>query len=93
VARTQLKGTFRKELEGILTRRTRQSSPDNYVLITDVPLTGEDRDNIETLAHEAGFSGNLGIINGTEVCEFLDLFPQVRRSYPNYLALLISITS
>ena len=50
-------------------------------------VTARDRDGLQTIARKTGFSGNLGIIDGKEVCEFLDLFPQVRRSYPQLLGL------
>jgi hypothetical protein len=88
-ARTQLKNTFRKELKSILAeqKRRRKAPPGNYVLITNIPLTGNNRDALETLVREAGFRGNYCAIDGKEVCQFLDLFPQVRRSYPQLLGL------
>jgi len=85
-ARAQLKNTFRKEIQSILAKR-KQTQPDNYILITDVPLTAKNREDIEKSAHEAGFRGNFQTIDGNEVCEFLDMFPQVRRSYPQLLGL------
>lgn len=86
-ARTQIKNTFRKELQSILARRKQKALPDNYVLITNVPLTGNNRDELETLVQEGSFRGNFCAIDGKEVCQFLDLFPQVRRSYPQLLGL------
>ena len=86
-ARTQIKNTFRKELQSILARRKQKDLPDNYVLITNVPLTGNNRDELETLVQEGSFRGNFCAIDGKEVCQFLDLFPQVRRSYPQLLGL------
>jgi len=86
-ARTQVKNTFRKEFQSILARRKQKALPDNYILITDVPLTGNNRDDLATFVQESGFRGNFRAIDGNEVCEFLDLFPQVRRSYPQLLGL------
>ena len=84
-ARTELKNTFRKELNSILTRH--QTRPDNYILITNIPLTGGNRDELKAIAQKATFQGNFCSIDGKETCQFLDLFPQVRRSYPQLLGL------
>lgn len=84
-ARTELKNTFRKELKPILTRH--QTRPDNYILITNIPLTGGNRDELKAIAQKETFIGNFCSIDGKETCQFLDLFPQVRRSYPQLLGL------
>jgi hypothetical protein len=86
-ARTQLKNAFRKEIRSILAKRS-QAQPDNYILITDVPLTARNREDIEKTARNTGFNGNFRTVDGREVCEFLDLYPQVRRSYPQLLGLV-----
>ena len=84
-ARTRIENTLQKEIRTILARQKSKAPPDNYVLITDVPLTGDNRDQLETLVQKSGFDGNFHAIDGKEVCEFLDLFPQIRRSYPQLL--------
>lgn len=86
-ARTQLKNAFTQECKSILTRRKAERWPDNYVLITDVPLTSLNRGDLTKIIGDAGFAGNFGALDGKEVCEFLDLYPQVRRSYPQLLGL------
>lgn len=84
-ARTQLKNAFRKETKLILDRL--KAFPDNYILITDVPITSSNRDEIKTIMQKVGFNGNFHCIDGKDVCQFLDLFPEVRRSYPQLLGL------
>lgn len=90
-ARKQLRNTFRKELRTVLAKqsesRTSKRIPDNYILITNVPLTGSNRDELSSLVQKADFQGNYAVIDGKEVCQFLDLVPQVRRSYPQLLGL------
>jgi hypothetical protein len=61
--------------------------PDNYVLITNVRLSATFRDKISTVISHAGFKGNFHSIDGREVCEFLDMYPQVRRSFPQLIGL------
>jgi hypothetical protein len=84
-ARTELKNTFRKELNSLLTRH--QTRPDNYILITNIPLTAGNRDELKVVVQQGAFQGNFCSIDGKEMCQFLDLFPQVRRSYPQLLGL------
>jgi hypothetical protein len=84
-ARTELKNTLKKELNSVLTRH--QTRPDNYILITNIPLTGDNRDELRIITQEMTFRGNFCSIDGKEMCQFLDLFPQVRRSYPQLLGL------
>jgi hypothetical protein len=86
-ARRQVVNAFGNECEAILARGAQKGFPDNYLLLTDVPLTARNRAELERLAKAAGFAGNFRAIDGREVCEFLDLFPQIRRSYPQLLGL------
>ena len=65
----------------------RHPGTDNYVLLTDVPLTAGTRAGLSDSANEAGFTGNFAVVDGKEVCQFLDLYPHVRRSYPQLLGL------
>ncbi len=60
---------------------------DNYILITDVPLTKRNREDMDTIARKIGFKGNFAAIDGREICQFLDLYPDVRRTYPQLLGL------
>lgn len=84
-ARRQIKGRFKKEVSGILQKHT--VLPENYIFITNVPLTAANRKGLATVGRECGFHGNFACIDGKEICEFLDLLPQVRRSYPQLLGL------
>jgi Novel STAND NTPase 3 len=84
-ARRALKGAFDIEMTSILARRR---APDNYVLITNVPLTGDSRDRLHDRAEACGFKGEFAVIDGKEVCQFLDIYPNIRRSYPQLLGLV-----
>jgi hypothetical protein len=84
-ARSRLRKTFRTEIKNILARH--EPPVDNYILITDVPLTSAARDGLGEIANLAGFGGHFRCIDGDEVCEFLTLYPQIRRSYPQLLGL------
>ncbi len=72
-------------MASILARR--KASCDNYILITDVPLTGASREALEKKAREVGFGGRFHCIDGREICEFLTLRPEIRQSYPQLLGL------
>ena len=84
-ARAHLRSTFRIEIKEILTRRN--EPVDNYILITDVPLTADSHREMQNIAVAAGFTGNFRCIDGKEVCEFLTLYSDVRRSFPQLLGL------
>ena len=83
--RSRLKAALRVEIQGILLRR--DDPVDNYILITDVPLTADTRDELNEIALQAGVAGRFRAIDGHEVCEFLTLHPEIRRSYPQLLGL------
>jgi hypothetical protein len=84
-ARTKLKSTLRIEIESILQKRA--IPVDNYIFITDVPLTSDSRDELAQIARLAGLTGHFRAIDGQEVCEYLTLHPEIRRSYPQLLGL------
>ena len=86
-ARDALLKAFEKECKTILARREQQRQADNYVLVTDVPLTAGNRAKLGELARDAGVEGNFHVVDGEEVCQFLDVHPQIRRSYPQLLGL------
>jgi hypothetical protein len=83
-ARSSLNTTLRKELPLVLSRH---SAIDNYVLITDVPLTSQSRMGFNRIASEHGFAGNFASVDGKEICQFLDIHGDIRRSYPQLLGL------
>jgi len=76
---------FAKEVAAIKKRHRRR--PDNYVFVTSVPLTASCRESLEGTIRDAGYAGNFASIDGREVCQFLDLFPDVRRSFPQLIGL------
>lgn len=75
-ARSILIRTFRKELENIIRKHTTTFQRiDNYILITDVPLTGNARDALSTVIADSGLNSNFAMIDGKELCQFLDSYP------------------
>src|ERR1039458_332793 len=56
-ARTKLKSALRTEIKNI--RAKRGNPVDNYILVTDVPLTSDSRDEFGQIAALAGLAGNL----------------------------------
>ena len=68
-ARSQLKATLRAEFDSILARRQCQRV-DNYILITDVPLTSASRKALAQVVLKTGFTDRFHAIDGQEVCEF-----------------------
>jgi hypothetical protein len=83
-ARSALKSAFKKEIKLICGRC---ANPDNYILVTDVPLTAASRTELLKIAKAAGFRGNFATVDGHEVCEWLDIHPELRRSFPQLLGL------
>lgn len=77
--------SFRREINNIKQRR--RSWPDNYILIINLILSASLRDKLRKEFSAAGFRGNFHTIDGREVCEFLDIYPQVRRSFPQLIGL------
>lgn len=76
---------FKKEIETIKSRSKKW--PDNYVLFVNVRLTNTFRDKLKDLISKAGFKGNFHSIDGREVCEFLDIYPDIRRAFPQLIGL------
>ena len=79
-----LKG-FKKEIVEI--KKRRKKWPNNYILIVNVQLTSTFRTKLEDLISNAGFKGNFHSIDGREVCEFLDIYPDIRRAFPQLIGL------
>lgn len=88
-ARRSLIGKFQGEMDGILERRSDGSQRrwSNYVLITNVPLTAGNREELEREAGKRGFKRRFASIDGRDVCQLLDVQPAIRRSFPQLLGL------
>lgn len=86
-ARSTLRTTLRHELKNVLEGHDRFQSIDNYVLITDVPLTADSREALRGIFSELGLRANFSVVDGKEICQFLDIYPDVRRSHPQLLGL------
>jgi len=84
-ARSSLKSKFKQEIQTVRARRN--AAIENYVLITNVPLTAGSRAELADVAIRAGQTGNFTVIDGHEVCEWLDIHPELRRSFPQLLGL------
>jgi hypothetical protein len=65
----------------------RGSWPDNYVLVTSFTVSSSSRERLKDAVVNAGFPGNFRCIDGREICELLDVYPHVRRAYPQLLGL------
>lgn len=83
-SRSALKSAFGKEASSILNRR---SPIDNYILLTDVPLSAQARDALAEIAVEVLANNNFAVVDGKEICQLLDLYPDIRRSFPQLLGL------
>ncbi len=84
-ARRQLLRTFRAELEGVLVRS--ECECDNYILVTNVPLTPKSTSLLGETASAQGFSGKFRALGGKDICDLLTAFPQIRRGAPQLLGL------
>jgi hypothetical protein len=83
-SRSALKSTFRNELRRILPRHR---NTNNYILLTDVPLTAHARSDLNKSIASSGFKGNFAAVDGKEICQFLDIHGDIRKSYPQLLGL------
>lgn len=83
-ARSSLKSTLRKEVPSVLSRHR---CTQNYIILTDVPLTAEARTNLCEVMVGSGFKGNFATVDGKEVCQFLDIHGDIRKAYPQLLGL------
>jgi len=80
-------GRILRTLGNEMKRILEETEPDNYVLITSFRMPTSVRTELPKVARKAGFRGNFHSIDGREVCEFLDIHPQLRRSFPQLLGL------
>lgn len=83
-ARASLRSTFTAEVVKLLKKHP---NIDNYILLTNVPLAGANRDELEKIIADAGFSGQFASVDGKDLCQLLDIHSEIRRSYPQLLGL------
>jgi len=86
-ARNRVKYNIKNEFELIISRNNLERLPNNYILITNVPLTASNRNEIKDIILDIGYNNNFAIIDGKEICEFLRKYPVIRKSYPQLLGL------
>lgn len=84
IARAAVLAAAKNDITSLLARGR---GPDNYILLTNVPLTAGNRDELDAAVPELGFKGKFKAIDGVEVCEFLRLNIEIRRSFPQLLGL------
>lgn len=83
-ARSSLKASLGGELQTTLLRHR---DTNNYILLTDVPLTAQTRSDLNEVVVSSGFKGNFASVDGKEICQFLDIHNDIRKSYPQLLGL------
>ncbi len=83
-ARLSLKSTLGSEVPRILSKHP---NTNNYILLTDVPLTTQSRSDLNEVAASCGFAGNFACVDGKEICQFLDIYGGIRKSFPQLLGL------
>jgi len=83
-ARVRLLNEAKKEFQKITSRNGKK--PDNYILITNITLTSNNRSDLEAIAQNNRIS-NFISIDGNEICEFLDIHVELRQSHPQLLGL------
>jgi adenylate kinase family enzyme len=66
---------------------SRHRGTQNYIILTDVPLTADARSNLCEVVVSCGFKGNFATVDGKEICQFLDMHGDIRKSYPQLLGL------
>jgi hypothetical protein len=78
-------GTFTTELASIEKRK--KIAFDNYLFVTNVPLSSKGRDSLEKLFLSKHPAVNFRIIDGKDVCDFLSMKVEIRQSFPQLLGL------
>jgi hypothetical protein len=84
-AQSRLRSELCGEMKKILRRKVRK--PDNYILITNLSVSSENRDKLDEISLDCGFIENYATIDGEDICQLLDIFPDIRRSFPQLLGL------
>ena len=52
-----------------------------------MPLTAQTRADLMEVVVGCGFSGHFASVDGKEICQFLDIHNDIRKSYPQLLGL------
>lgn len=82
----ELYATLKKEILNIKARQL--NWPDNYILLLNFTVTNKIKDDLkEKIKIDIGYEGNFHLLDGSEICEYLDLHPQIRKSYPQLIGL------
>ena len=85
---TQINSFYRDVDKEILNIKERYEKwPDNYILILNFCISAKTKDDLKNRVLNLGFDGNFHTIAGQEICEFLDIYPQIRRTYPQLIGL------
>lgn len=79
----------KSEISQIIKRRKRKKwiDPQYYIFITNAPLSAELRESVENLFVEAMPRVEMVSWGGLDVCDLLDQYPSIRRSFPQLLSL------
>jgi|LGVE01.1.fsa_nt_gb hypothetical protein len=86
--RTQINSFYRNlEKEFLNIKEKHEEWPDNYILILNFSISAKTKDDLKKRVLNLGFDGNFHTIDGQEICEFLDIYPQIRRAYPQLIGL------
>lgn len=59
----------------------------NYVLITNAPLSAKGRDSAEKMIRDSMPLADVHCLAGNDVCDLLDASPAIRRAFPQILSL------
>ena len=81
------KSALRKEVKNLIRGKAKSSNCRNYVLLTDVPLTAQFRDELVKEVRTAGFCKLFCIPTVTKSVDCLTFIRKVRRSFPQLLGL------
>jgi hypothetical protein len=84
--RTELKRTLPDEINTIINKHSFDC--DNYIFVTNCPLTSTDKDDMQAIVNERYKEiKNLSVLAETDVQELLDLHPKVVSAFPQILGL------
>jgi Novel STAND NTPase 3 len=61
--------------------------PGSYVLLTNAPLSAGCKDKIERLFRDVLPATEVSSLDGSDICDFLDKLPEIRKSHPEILGL------
>jgi hypothetical protein len=84
-AQSRLRSELCEEMKKIIKKNRKK--PDNYILITNISVSSENRDKLDDIALGCGFIENYATIDGEDISQFLDIFPEIRRTFPQLLGL------